>query len=195
MVRGMSQEAWEAKQAFAQRLAEMDLPPGVKAIPLTKGQYTLVDAQDYDFLMQWQWNASNGEKGSQFYATRAVYIPLPGGGRKKAALRMHNLIMPPPEGMEIDHINGDTLDNRRCNLRVCIHAHNMRNLPKPRDGRTSSPYKGVSLHKQSGRWQAMIKVNYRQKWLGNYDDPKEAAAAYNRAALEHFGEYARLNEV
>ena len=194
MARGMNDAALAKKQALLEVLESMSFPVGVKAIPLTRGLYALIDEADYGWLMKWQWHARNGDSKS-FYATRAEYGRGEDGSRKRSSIQMHNAIMNPPEGMEVDHINHNPLDNRRINLRVCIHAHNMRNLPKPRNGRTSSPYKGVSWHKNHECWQAMIKLNYKQKWLGNFTDPKEAALAYNRAAVECFGEFAKLNIV
>lgn len=192
---GMSAKQYAVKQALFESLKLLDLPPDTKAIALTKGQYTLVDADDYDLLMQWNWHVNNGYKGSKFYANRALYAPTLTGGRKSVAIRMHNVVITPKEGFEVDHIDGNTLNNKKNNLRLCIHRHNMRNLPKPRNGKTSSPYKGVSWHKDHECWQAMIKMDYKQKWLGNYADPKEAAAAYNEAAIKQFGEFANLNDL
>lgn len=190
----MSAEGFARKQALLESLQASEWPPRTKAIPLTRGKHALVDESDYGFLMQWNWYACE-RGGGGFYATRASYFRLPHGERKSKPIQMHNVLMNPPAGMEVDHINNNPLDNRRSNLRVCIHRQNMGNLTKPRKGRTSSPYKGVSWHKYHECWQAMIKVNYHQKWLGNFTEPKEAAAAYNRAALEHFGEFAHLNDL
>jgi len=106
---------------------------------------------------------------------------------------MHRLITDATPANQVDHINMDTLDNRRCNLRVANKALNMRNRRKPnRKGGSSSQYKGVSRTKQ-GKWHAYINVDGKRHNLGYFVDEKEAAAVYDKAALRFFGEYARLN--
>jgi hypothetical protein len=92
--------------------------------------------------------------------------------------------------MEIDHINGDGLDNRRENLRICNHQQNSGNQG-PRGG--SSRFKGVCWHKNHRIWAAFIGIDFKQKHLGHFHTEEEAARAYDVAALEHFGEFAKLN--
>lgn len=94
------------------------------------------------------------------------------------------------KGKDVDHINGDPLDNRLENLRVASHQENMRNQKK-REG-TSSKWKGVTWDKQRGKWNAKIRHSYKTINLGRYDDEREAAEAYMFAALELHGDYARL---
>ena len=106
-------------------------------------------------------------------------------------MAMHQLIVSKNIGGQIDHINGDKLDNRRANLRYCTHAQNQMNNKK-RSG-TSSKFKGVSLNKASGKWKAYIKYQQRYISLGTYASEVEAAESYNRAAIHYFGEFARLN--
>lgn len=91
---------------------------------------------------------------------------------------------------EVDHINGDTLDNRRCNLRLCRRIQNARNVKK-KSG--SSQYKGVTWLRWCERWMARITVNYRQIILGYFTDETKAAKAYDEAARKHFGEFAKTN--
>jgi hypothetical protein len=105
------------------------------------------------------------------------------------AVYMHRLILDVPRGWSTDHINGNPLDNRKANLRVCTHAENMRNQRRHRDSK--SGYKGVVLSK--GRWSASITVSGRQKHLGRFDTSEEAARAYDAAARELHGAFARLN--
>jgi hypothetical protein len=107
---------------------------------------------------------------------------------------MQNLIMPPPPGMIVDHINCDGLDNRKANLRICTQGdnmHNTRKYTKP----TSSQYKGVYWKKADRRWAAQIGLGGARIALGLFRSEEAAAAAYNEAATEHYGEYARLNEI
>lgn len=93
----------------------------------------------------------------------------------------------------VDHINGNGTDNRRENLRIASHAQNLAN----RDGwrNSSSKYKGVTFYKRDQKWQAKIAPHGKSIHLGYFEDEMEAAKAYNAAALQHFGAFARLNEV
>lgn len=144
-------------------------------IPLTKGIVARVDADDYDRVAQFRWHASR-----QGYAVRA----LP--GRKKQI--MHRMLLDAPEGVLVDHINGDKADNRRCNLRLCTTQQNGQNRHRVSG---SSRFKGVSWDR--GKWRATICVGQRQRSLGRYPTEIEAAAAYDRASRELFGQYARPN--
>lgn len=95
-----------------------------------------------------------------------------------------------PEGMFIDHINGFRDDNRISNLRVCTHQQNHFNRTKQSNNK--SGYKGVSWHKQKQKWVTQIKVEGRNKFLGFFDDPREAYKIYCIAAITAYGEFARL---
>ena len=152
-----------------------------KEIPLTQGKVAIVDDEDYERLKgySWQYNRKRG------YAQR---IAEKNG--KRAAVYLHREIMQPPPGMQVDHINGDKLDNRRNNLRIVTNQQNQYNS-KSRKG--ISKYKGVSWHKTAGKWRAYIGVDGKFKHLGLFTDEKEAALAYDRAARELFGEYAKTN--
>lgn len=104
---------------------------------------------------------------------------------------LHRLLMGVTDPkLVVDHINGDTLDNRRKNLRVCTSAQNVRNCKKSR--RNTSGFKGVSLAKSTGKWLAYISVNMRNKYLGSFATPEEAHAAYCEAAKKYHGEFARF---
>ncbi len=151
-------------------------------IPLTRGYVAIVDAADYDWLMQFKWQWSCG------YASHSKRV----AGRKNAvAILMHRMIVNPLPGFEIDHINGDRLDNRRCNLRICTSDQNRQN--KSRYKNNTSGYKGVLFHKPMRKWLAQIKVNNQVINLGYFAESIEAARAYDAAALKHFGAFARLN--
>ena len=148
----------------------------MKSIPLTQGKFAIVDDGDYDWLTQWKWCYDAG------YAMRNIYSKT---GR--ILKPMHALIMETPKGMDTDHINGDKLDNRRGNLRICTHAENMRNRGKQSDN--ESGYKGVMKHKNKGKWVANIVVSGKSIYLGIYDNPEKAARAYLLASKEYFGEF------
>jgi len=153
----------------------------MKYIPLTQGKYALVDDEDYEVFIQWKW--CYYQEG--YAARKSDFIP------RKTVL-MHRKIMQAPTGMQVDHINGDKLDNRRANLRLCTSQQNTLNQPKRRM-ETSSQYKGVCRDKKTGRWRAMITVNGKQKSLGRFADEIDAAKAYDDAAIQHHGEFASIN--
>ena len=104
---------------------------------------------------------------------------------------MHRLILNAMKGMDVDHINHDGLDNRRSNLRLCTRSENLRNQ---RALRSSTGLKGIHLDKR-GRWTAYIKPNAQKshKFLGYFDNAIDAAVAYDAAARQHYGEFARTN--
>lgn len=104
---------------------------------------------------------------------------------------LHRLIMSPPEGAFVDHKNGNTLDNRRENLRLATHAQNMHN--RRRNAKSTSQYKGVSLHNQTGKWIVHIKIGPKVKHVGLFADETTAAEAYDQAAREAFGAFACVN--
>ncbi len=105
-------------------------------------------------------------------------------------LYMHRLLAGDPVGMEVDHINGDGLDNRRENLRVCTPGENRKNT---RSFTGASRYKGVSWDKHIKRWRAAITVDWETVRLGHFGIERNAALAYDRAALEYHGSYAHTN--
>lgn len=146
-----------------------------------KGKFALVDDADYGWLSQRKWQVTQGG-----YATRSGYRD----GRIIGRLLMHREIMTPPRGMQVDHINGNRLDNRRSNLRFCSHTENCHNRrPENKTG-----YKGVRATPY-GKWLARITIDRVRVELGRFDTPQEAALAYNQAARSHFGDFARLNQV
>lgn len=162
----------------------------MKQIPLSRGLFAIVDDADYEWLMQWKWFASEtrGKGTGFFYAARQTPHPTKKG--KQAMVYMHRAILNSPKGMVTDHINHNTLDNRRENLRVCTNAENLRNRVKSPQCKLSQ-YKGAVPVK--GGWDAVISVGGRPKYIGTYETEREAALAYDRAAEQRYGEYAQLN--
>lgn len=158
----------------------------MKEIPLTKGKVAIVDDDDYDVISKYNWYFhKNG------YALRNR-IKEDGTGGK--VIRMHRVISGAEEGSDVDHINGDKLDNRKVNLRVVSRSQN--NYNRRIQSNNTSGYKGVSWSKQKGKWHARIFLNNRKlKHLGFFDDVVDAAKAYNIGALMYHREHAKLNEI
>lgn len=154
----------------------------MKEIRLSQGKYAIVDDRDYDELSQWKWKYSNG------YAVRSVYQ-----NGKQRTISMHRMVANTPSGKDTDHISGNTLDNRRENLRVCSHAENQRNRKMSKNNK--SGYKGVVWAKHTMRWKTQIMVENKPKHIGYFNNIIDAAIAYNLAALCVYGQYARLNQI
>jgi hypothetical protein len=157
-----------------------------KEIRLTKGQVILVDDDVYDSISQWNWYVfRNGKKTYAARDERGLF--------KKKIVLMHRIITNAPVGMVVDHINGDGLDNRKSNLRVCTVSQNLRN--RGATSRNKTGYKGVSIDADilSKKYVAQIKVNNKGMYLGRFKTAEQAARAYDEAALQHFGEFAKLN--
>ncbi len=157
----------------------------MKTIPLSQGKFALVDDADFDFLNQWKWSATKNHKA--FYAHRNDRLP-----HKRVQVKMHRVIMCAPPGQIIDHIDGDGLNNQRSNLRFCTKAENNRNQSPT--GLTSK-YRGVFFDKRDGVFRSSVRVDGKRKWLGSFLTDIGAARAYNAAAIQYYGEFARLNEV
>ena len=151
-----------------------------KQIPLSKGFSATVDDEDYEWLNQWKWFAMSLRKGNLIYAGRAVR----GDDGKQHTLLMHRFILNPSDGTEVDHVNGDGLDNRRANLRLVTTAENLRNRKTFKSSK--SGYKGVVYNPGNGRWKATIN-------LGTFDTAEEAARAYDKAIQKLFGSLAKPN--
>lgn len=158
----------------------------MKKIPLTQGKFALVDDADFDWLSQWGWHATTKKNSHIFYASR---IERRSG--KQGTVLMHREILTLTGAPEVDHRDGDGLNNRRKNLRPATHQQNLANQ-RIRKGGTSR-FKGVCWSERYNKWRVTIKKNYRQLYLGRFSDEIEAARAYDAAALKHFGEFARIN--
>jgi len=105
---------------------------------------------------------------------------------------MHREILRAPARLEVDHVNGDALDNRRCNLRLATDAQNRANYRKPVNARTSA-FKGVTRYRDGVQWMSYIKQGGKRYHLGLFDSDVRAAEAYDNAARNRFGEFAWTN--
>jgi hypothetical protein len=139
---------------------------------LTNGEVVKVDAEDLPRLVGHTWGVNRAGGYAQT-------------GIGKVIVRMHRLIMDAPQGVQVDHINGNKLDNTKANLRLCTRSQNGAN--KPVQDRHGRPYKGV--YAWGKRWKAVV----AGKHVGLFRTPEEAAMAYDRAALERWGEFAATN--
>jgi hypothetical protein len=158
-----------------------------RKITLTKGKYAKVDPDDYYRLSEYKWRISKDY--GKFYAIRTGR-KQDGKGRK--VIRMHREVAKTPDGLECDHINGDSLDNRKANLRSATRLQNSWNRSKSSKPGYSK-YKGVTFDKKMQKWFAQIRVRGKHISLGRFEDEIEAAKAYDKAAKKHFGDFANLN--
>ena len=154
----------------------------MKEISLTQGKVALVDDDGYEWLNQWKWCFSKG------YAIREKQL----AGGISVTIFMHRQILglSKKDVFESDHVNGDSLNNRRCNLRACTRSENNqnRNINK---GNVSG-FKGVRWRSDVNKWQSRIGSNGKQKHLGYFTSPEIAHEAYCKAAIELHGEFANF---
>lgn len=149
----------------------------MKEIQLTQGKVALVDDVDYEALSKFSWCLHCD--GYAFGWVNGKHI------------LMHRFIVNLNEKQEIDHINGNRLDNQRINLRICTHSQNQCNSKVHCDN--SSGYKGSYWDKYKRKWMSCITVDQKNHHLGYYDTPEDAAHVYDEAAVKFHGEFARLN--
>jgi hypothetical protein len=160
----------------------------MKEISLTKGQITIVDDSDFDFLNQWKWFAIFD--GSNYYAARTDWDNYP----KSKTIRMHRVLLGITDSKDQgDHKDHNTLNNQRNNLRKCTPKQNGTNKSKRKAA--SSKFKGVSWHKRINKWHSQIAAGGKKLSLGYSDDEKTAAIRYNEAALRLHGEFAHINMI
>lgn len=160
---------------------------GTKHIPLSGGGFAIVDTDDYEKLANRSW------KNSQGRAIRTKHEGYIGGKRQYSVEIMHRIIMDAPKGMDVDHINGNPLDNRKTNLRICTHQENTMNSRK--QARNKTGFKGVTFDSQRNKFLACIRFMGKTYNLGRFDNAVDAALAYNYVAPQLFGQFAQLNEI
>jgi len=159
----------------------------MKEIVLTKGQVALVDDSDYEWLNQWKWCAKKDKY--TYYAYRKDYSL---GKHNSVAIIMHRLILQLNDPkIEVDHEDGNGLNNQRSNLRVATRTENIYNRKIFKNNQ--SGLKGVSLHR--GRWRATIQKDKKAIHIGYFICKEDAAIAYNNKAIELHGDFARINNI
>ena len=164
----------------------------MKLIPLTQGYVTKVDDEDYEWLTEWKWYAGTraGEKNKKVRVVRSINF-----SNKIVQVQMPREIMRARSHEIVDHINGDTMDNQKNNLRLCSLYQNSLNRGLNRNNKTG--YKCVTFRpsKKTNQYASYIRLNKKLVHLGFFDTAEKAARAYNEAAKKNFGEFAKLNVI
>lgn len=155
----------------------------MKKIKLTQGKYTIVDNIDFEWVNSFKWYAK--KQGEKSKVARNITNKK---GTQDTVL-LHRIIMKCPKGMEVDHIDGDPLNNQRKNLRLCTKKQNRQN--KGFSKNNQSGYKGVTLHRNV--YEVYVRKNNRHTFVGSHKNKHEAAKIYNKEAKKVFGKFSKLN--
>ena len=157
----------------------------IKVIPLTRGKSAIVDAEDYPMLSRVSWHTRGSKDGKHFYAACG------GHAFGEGSNLMHRIILGLKKGEVTDHINGNGLDNRKCNLRACTQRQNMWNNRRQTG---DNPFRGVYYKKRDRNWESKLSMpDGTDMFIGVFNDPKEAALAWDSKARELRGEFAVCN--
>lgn len=156
-----------------------------KEIQLTQGYIALIDDEDFERINRFTWCAAKSNEN--YYAIRKNY-------NESGTIRMHRVILNINDTkIKIDHIDNNSLNNQKSNLRIASNSENKRNQIKHKI--TSSKYKGVHFRKDNKKWRAGVRLNDQQINLGQFNNEIDAALAYNTAAIKYFGEFAKINVI
>jgi hypothetical protein len=169
------------------------------AIPLPGGLETVVSPEDYERAKAFRWHTKRKRSApGAIYVQRSIRVTR-GRNGKSSSVSLHRFILDAKPGEFVDHIDGNPLNNRRENLRICTNRQNAENVVRSKN-RKRGGFKGVSFNKNAGKWQGSIccgevRPNGKRKmvYLGLFDDPADAARAYDLAAEKAFGAFASLN--
>lgn len=157
----------------------------MKKIPLTQGREAIVDDEDFEKLSEFKWFVSSmGKSKTLFYAGSHIE-------KKSSFTLMHRFILNSPKGKNVDHIDGNGLNNQRSNLRLCTQSENIRNSKQKK---SKSGYRGVFWLKSNKKWMAYISHERKSIYIGSFSTAKEAAMARNKKAIEIHGKFAVLNQ-
>lgn len=161
-----------------------------KEIHLTQGKVALVDDEDFEYLNQFKW-CLRGTGLGNFYAIRAFRKSKK--NNITGSISMHRQLMKPEKGYVIDHLDGNTLNNQKTNLRICTQSDNCKNQKMSINNKCG--YKGVCQQKNSKKFISQICYNNKKIYLGSFISIIDAARAYNEAAIKYHGEFANLNKI
>lgn len=164
-----------------------EVPDGWASLYVGGGQFAICDWADWPSVRGYWWRLSSIKSNLKYAQAHSSH-----NTKMRHRITMHGLIMSPPPGLAVDHVNGNGLDNRRSNLRLATHQQNTWN--QSGHGGTSA-FKGVSFREDTKVWRAYITVDGNRQWLGSFASEVDAARAYNFAAKEAFGEYANINNI
>lgn len=161
----------------------------MKLIPLTQGQHAMVDDADYEELSRFKWCAHRNSKkvNNPFYVVRGIRLP----SGKRTMVLMHRVLLDAPANIQVDHVDGNPLNNQRSNLRLASASQNQHNRAVQKNN--TSGYKGVSWHKTHCKWRAKIRYAGKYLHLGYFDTAEEAAEHYDFAAVMYHREFAQTN--
>lgn len=154
-------------------------------LKLNNGEFALIDKEDFERVSKFNWGIS--KRKNYNYVVRWDFI----NGKRKAVY-LHRFIMNCPKGMVVDHIFGDTFDNRKSKMRICTHQQNGFNQ-KTQTRKKSSIYKGVHWNERGQIWISSTKLNKKYVYIGSFKKEKDAARAYNKKVKELFGVFSCLN--
>lgn len=155
----------------------------MKLIPLTQGKFAKVSDRDYVVLSKYNWFAGYNAKRNVFVAQR---------NDKTKTMYMHSVINKTPAGFDTDHIDGDTLNNQRSNLRTTSRGENMMNRKINKNN--VAGFKGVSYKKLNKKWTAQIQVNKKKVYLGLFDKKEDAYKSYCEACYKYHGKFANVGK-
>lgn len=156
---------------------------GSKLIPLSQGKFAIVDEDNFDALSEHNWMYSHG------YAKRN-FVKENG---KKTTIYLHRVILGAEKGQIVDHKNGNPLDNRKTNIRICSQSENLFN--KRIQSNNKSGYKGVAWNKEKKKWQAQARFCGKRYSIGYFQTKEEAAKAYNNTIIKISSEFSKPNEL
>jgi hypothetical protein len=171
-------------------MSDLIVLDGCRTVQLHDGRNTLIDDDAYAEISRWKWRAQCRDRAStrrkHYYACCMTF-----NNGQRAPISVHRILAGATKGVEVDHRNGDGLDNRRDNLRLCTKTENKRNV---RSTWGRSKYKGISYDSRKRAWRARLKrADGVRISLGLHSTEEDAARAYDCAAIEHYGEFAATN--
>jgi hypothetical protein len=174
-------------------MSQLIVLQGVRTVQLGKGKSTLVDEADWLIVSQLTWYAVRSDRkpatGPEHWYARHSISKTP--GQPMRCIYLHRHLIAAPTGMHVDHRNGDGLDNRRENIRLCTKTENKRNV---RTSWGASKFKGVCFDKTRGTWKAhLMSKDRRRIHIGRFPTEIEAAQAYDEAVIREYGEFACTN--